>query len=47
MEKILIIDDNSDIRQQLKWGLSEDYSVLLAGDVNEGVGLFKKNQPHR
>lgn len=45
MEKILIIDDNEDIRQQLKWGLSEQYSVLLAGDVNEGVSLFKKNQP--
>jgi len=45
MEKILIIDDNSDIRQQLKWGLSEDYTVLMAGDVNEGIGVFKKNHP--
>jgi len=45
MEKLLIIDDNADIRQQLKWGLSDDYSVLLAGDVNEGVALFRKNQP--
>ncbi len=45
MEKLLIIDDNVDIRQQLKWGLCEDYSVLLAGDVNEGLGLFKKNRP--
>jgi len=45
MEKLLIVDDNSDIRQQLKWGLSEEYSVLLAGDVNEGIGVFKKNQP--
>jgi two-component system NtrC family response regulator len=43
--KLLIVDDNYDIRQQLKWGLGEDYSVLLAGDVNEGIGLFKKNQP--
>jgi two-component system NtrC family response regulator len=45
VEKLLIVDDNSDIRQQLKWGLGEDYSVFLAGDVNEGIGLFKKNQP--
>jgi len=45
VEKLLIIDDNSDIRQQLKWGLGENYSVLLAGDVNEGIGLFKKNHP--
>ena len=45
MEKLLIVDDNSDIRQQLKWGLSEEYTVLLAGDVNEGLGVFKKNLP--
>jgi two-component system NtrC family response regulator len=45
MEKLLIIDDNEDIRQQLKWGLSDEYQVLLAGDVNEGVGIFKKNLP--
>jgi two-component system NtrC family response regulator len=45
MEKILIIDDNFDLRQQLKWGLGEDYAVLLAGDVNEGISSFKKNLP--
>ena len=45
MEKILIIDDNADLRQQLKWGLGEEYSVLLAGDVNEGIAVFKKNHP--
>lgn len=45
MNKLLIVDDNPDICQQLKWGLAEDYSVLLAGDVNEGIGLFKKNHP--
>ena len=45
MEKLLIIDDNSDIRQQLKWGLCEEYTVLLAGDVNEGLGLYNKNLP--
>jgi len=46
MDKLLIVDDNPDIRQQLKWGLVEEYTVLLAGDVNEGIGLFKKNQPN-
>lgn len=45
MEKILIVDDNADIRQQLKWGLGDEYSVLLAGDVNEGLNLFKKFRP--
>jgi two-component system NtrC family response regulator len=45
MEKILIVDDSPDIRQQLKWGLGDEYTVLLAGDVNEGLGMFKKHQP--
>jgi len=45
VEKLLIIDDNADLRQQLKWGLGEDYAVLLAADVNEGIVLFKKNRP--
>jgi two-component system, NtrC family, response regulator len=45
MKKILIVDDNPDIRQQLKWGLGDEYSVLLAGDVNEGFDIFKKHEP--
>lgn len=45
MDTLLIVDDNPDIRQQLKWGLSEDYTVLLAEDVAEGLSLFKKHQP--
>jgi two-component system, NtrC family, response regulator len=45
MENILIVDDNPDIRQQLKWGLGEHYEILLAGDVPQGLALFKKQQP--
>jgi len=45
MDTLLIVDDNPDIRQQLKWGLSEDYTVLLAEDVAEGLAIFKKHQP--
>jgi two-component system NtrC family response regulator len=45
MESLLIIDDNSDMRQQLKWGLGEEYHILLAGDVNEGLAMFKKHLP--
>ena len=33
------------MRQQLKWGLGEEYTILLAGDVNEGIALFKKHAP--
>ena len=45
MDKILIIDDDADIRQQLKWGLSDEYTVVQAGDVNEGINAFKKHLP--
>jgi two-component system NtrC family response regulator len=45
MEKLLIVDDNDDIRQQLKWGLAKEYSVLLAADGREGMTTFRKQQP--
>ncbi len=46
MDKILIIDDDPDIRQQLKWGLSDEYTVLQAGDVEEALSVFKKHHPN-
>ena len=45
MEKLLIVDDNQDIRKQLKWGFGNEYDVLQASDGNEGISLFKKQQP--
>jgi two-component system NtrC family response regulator len=45
MEKLLIIDDNEEIRKQLKWGLGKDYSLLLAKNANEALSVFKKNHP--
>jgi two-component system, NtrC family, response regulator len=45
MNKLLIIDDNAEIRKQLKWSLGQDYSILLAEDVAEALSLFKKQHP--
>jgi two-component system NtrC family response regulator len=45
MNKLLIIDDNAEIRKQLKWSLGNDYSILLAEDVAEALSLFKKHRP--
>jgi two-component system NtrC family response regulator len=45
MEKLLIVDDNNDIRKQLKWGLSKDYTVLSAGNAKEALAFFRKHQP--
>lgn len=45
MEKLLIIEDSEEIRNQLKWGLGKQYSLLLAADGKEAIALFKKYQP--
>ncbi|AJF06539.1 PEP-CTERM-box response regulator transcription factor [Geoalkalibacter subterraneus] len=45
MEKLLIVDDSEEIRKQLKWGLGRDYQVLLAGDGEEALSLFRKHRP--
>ncbi len=45
MEKLLIIDDNEEIRTQLKWGLKTDYSLILSGSAEEGLALFKRHRP--
>ncbi|WP_045220251.1 PEP-CTERM-box response regulator transcription factor [Desulfonatronum thioautotrophicum] len=45
MNKLLIIDDNEDIRQQLKWGLGKSYSLVLAGDVDQALTLFRRHKP--
>jgi len=45
MEKLLIIDDNAEIRRQLKWSLGKEYSIQLAGDAAEALNLFQKHRP--
>ena len=45
MEKLLVVDDSPEIRKQLKWGLGKEYELLLAGDVEEGLQLFRAHQP--
>lgn len=45
MEKLLIVDDSSEIRKQLKWGLNKDYKVVVAASVDEAVKLFSQHQP--
>ncbi len=45
MDKILIVEDNPDIQNQMKWGLSKELSVLLASDRKTALRLFEKNSP--
>jgi two-component system NtrC family response regulator len=45
MEKLLVVDDSEDIRKQLKWGFTNEYTMLLAGDAQEALALFSKHLP--
>ncbi|MDA8090458.1 MAG: sigma 54-interacting transcriptional regulator [Nitrospiraceae bacterium] len=45
MEKIIVIDDDEEIRRQLKWGLGKDYDVLQAENRVDALSLVEKNRP--
>src|SRR6476469_1234493 len=43
--KLLIVDDDEEIRSQMKWGLTQDYDVFLAGDRAAALGVFREQNP--
>ncbi len=43
--KLLIIDDDEEIRSQMKWGLAQEYETILAEDRPKGIEAFKSNKP--
>jgi two-component system, NtrC family, response regulator len=43
--KVLIVDDDEEIRVQMKWALSQQYEVLLAEDRAGAVSVFKSEHP--
>jgi two-component system NtrC family response regulator len=45
MKKILIVEDNQDIQNQLRWGLSKTYEILQAMNRTDAIELFTKNMP--
>ncbi|RYD35858.1 MAG: PEP-CTERM-box response regulator transcription factor [Verrucomicrobiaceae bacterium] len=42
---ILIVDDDEEIRTQMKWALSGDHNVLIAGDRTEAIEQFQTGYP--
>ena len=42
---LLIVDDDQEIRTQMKWALSTDYEVILAEDRASAVEKFKSTAP--
>ena len=45
MEKLLIVDDNEEIRKHLRWGLGKEYQVLQAGSAEEALAIFAQHRP--
>src|SRR5260221_182403 len=43
--KLLLVDDDEDIRSQMKWALAEDYEVALAQDGPSALEAFKQHRP--
>jgi two-component system NtrC family response regulator len=45
MKQILVVEDDQDIQNQMKWGLAKDYSVLQALNRSSAIQLFNKKHP--
>ena len=44
--KILIVDDEEDIRVQMRWALSEDYELSFATNEKETLEILKREEPN-
>src|SRR5678815_1446029 len=43
--KLLIVDDDEEIRTQMKWALTHDYEVFLAEDRASALAVFREQKP--
>lgn len=43
--RLLIIDDDEELRKQMKWALNEEYEVILAEDRASALKAFQKKRP--
>jgi two-component system NtrC family response regulator len=44
-QKLLIIDDDEDLRTQMKWALAQDYEILLAEDRSSAEAVMRREKP--
>src|ERR1700743_802770 len=44
--RLLIVDDDEEIRTQMKWGLTQDYEVFMAEDRPTALELLSEHRPH-
>jgi two-component system, NtrC family, response regulator len=43
--KLLIVDDDEEIRTQMKWALSQDYDIVVAEDRAGALAAFSEHRP--
>ena len=43
--KVLIIDDDEEIRTQMRWAVAADHEVAVAADRRSAIEAFRKQQP--
>jgi DNA-binding NtrC family response regulator len=43
--KLLIVEDDEDVRAQMKWALAQDYEILTAGSRAEAMAAIRAHQP--
>src|SRR5664280_435967 len=43
--KLLIVDDDEEIRTQMKWALNQEYEILLAEDRTRAMDAFTEHRP--
>ena len=44
-QKLLIVDDDADLRTQMRWALTGDYEVFLAEDRSNALAVVRKEKP--
>jgi len=45
VNKVLIVEDNAGLREQMKWALSDTWEILEADSAQSCCELFRKSQP--
>jgi len=45
-DKLLIVEDDAELRTQMKWGLGRDYQILLAEDRARAIEIFRSEHPY-
>jgi len=43
---LLLVDDDAEIRDQMKWALASDYTVVEADDRRSAIAAVKRESPH-